>query len=83
MSIVQSQMVGYDGVKAALPSGMTYCNAGGVHEPATGELRWGDQRARLSELIGASSWAFADDMLAVTLGHSHVVLVVGRTQEAA
>jgi phosphoglycerate dehydrogenase-like enzyme len=38
VSIVQSQMVGYDGVEAALPPGMTYCNAGGVHEPATGEL---------------------------------------------
>jgi len=38
VSIVQSQMVGYDGVEAVLPSGMTYCNAGGVHEAATGEL---------------------------------------------
>ena len=38
VSIVQSQMVGYDGVEAILPAGLTFCNAGGVHEEATGEL---------------------------------------------
>lgn len=38
VSIVQSQMVGYDGVEAALPAGTTFCNASGVHEEATGEL---------------------------------------------
>jgi phosphoglycerate dehydrogenase-like enzyme len=38
VSIVQSQMVGYDGVEAALPAGITFCNASGVHEEATGEL---------------------------------------------
>ena len=38
VSLVQSQMVGYDGVADALGVGVTYCNAGGVHEAATGEL---------------------------------------------
>jgi phosphoglycerate dehydrogenase-like enzyme len=31
-------MVGYDGIADALPEGVTFCNAGGVHEAATGEL---------------------------------------------
>jgi phosphoglycerate dehydrogenase-like enzyme len=38
VSLVQSQMVGHDGVAEALPAGVTFCNAGGVHEAATGEL---------------------------------------------
>lgn len=38
VSIVQSQMVGFDGIADALPAGVTFCNAGGVHEAATGEL---------------------------------------------
>ena len=38
VSVVQSQMVGFDGIADMLPPGVTYCNAGGVHEAATGEL---------------------------------------------
>jgi hypothetical protein len=36
VSIVQRQMVGYDGVAEALAPGVTFCNACGVHEAATG-----------------------------------------------
>ena len=37
-SVVQSQMLGFDGVAANLPPGPLYCNAVGVHEAATAEL---------------------------------------------
>ncbi|CAN5330738.1 2-hydroxyacid dehydrogenase [soil metagenome] len=36
--IAQSQSLGYDGVADALPGGVTYCNAVGVHEASTAEL---------------------------------------------
>jgi phosphoglycerate dehydrogenase-like enzyme len=36
--VIQSQALGYDGVRDALPSGITYCNAVGVHEESTAEL---------------------------------------------
>jgi len=35
---IQSQALGYDGVREALPAGITYCNAVGVHEESTAEL---------------------------------------------
>ena len=35
---VQSQALGFDGVAETLPSGITYCNAVGVHEESTAEL---------------------------------------------
>lgn len=35
---IQSQALGYDGVRAVLPAGITYCNAVGVHEESTAEL---------------------------------------------
>jgi phosphoglycerate dehydrogenase-like enzyme len=38
VSVVQSQSVGFDGAAESLPSGIAFCNAGGVHEEATGEL---------------------------------------------
>jgi phosphoglycerate dehydrogenase-like enzyme len=38
ISVVQSQSIGYDGVAAALPAGITFCNAAGVHEASTAEL---------------------------------------------
>ncbi|NEM91024.1 NAD(P)-dependent oxidoreductase [Galbitalea soli] len=37
-TVVQAQMLGYDGVAAHLPPGHLYCNAVDVHEAATGEL---------------------------------------------
>lgn len=36
--VVQSQTLGYDGVRSELPSGVVYCNAVGVHEDSTAEL---------------------------------------------
>jgi phosphoglycerate dehydrogenase-like enzyme len=36
--LVQSQLVGYDGVEAVLPEGVVYANASSVHETSTAEL---------------------------------------------
>src|SRR5947209_4196288 len=36
--LVQSQMLGYDGVERWLPAGVAYANAVGVHEASTAEL---------------------------------------------
>ncbi len=38
VELVQSQTLGYDGVRDHLPAGLRYCNAVGVHEASTGEL---------------------------------------------
>lgn len=38
VSVVQGQSLGYDGVEDALPPGITYCNAVGVHEAPSAEL---------------------------------------------
>ncbi|MBC7631156.1 NAD(P)-dependent oxidoreductase [Aeromicrobium sp.] len=38
IAVIQSQALGYDGVREALPSGVTYCNAVGVHEESTAGL---------------------------------------------
>ncbi|MET0469125.1 MAG: NAD(P)-dependent oxidoreductase [Aeromicrobium sp.] len=38
IGVIQSQALGYDGVADALPAGITYCNAVGVHEESTAEL---------------------------------------------
>jgi len=35
---IQSQTLGFDGVAEALPAGIAYCNAVGVHEESTAEL---------------------------------------------
>lgn len=37
-SVVQSQSIGYDGVRKHLPEHLVFCNAGGVHEASTAEL---------------------------------------------
>ncbi|MDQ1513352.1 MAG: hypothetical protein QOC59_1194, partial [Microbacteriaceae bacterium] len=39
--LVQSQMLGYDGVEGRLPAGVTFANARGVHEASTAELALG------------------------------------------
>jgi phosphoglycerate dehydrogenase-like enzyme len=39
--LVQSQLLGYDGVAAELPAGVPFANAVGVHEPSTAELTLG------------------------------------------
>ncbi|MWB98551.1 hydroxyacid dehydrogenase [Agromyces sp. MMS17-SY077] len=36
--LVQAQTLGYDGIAAHLPDGITFCNAVGVHEASTAEL---------------------------------------------
>jgi phosphoglycerate dehydrogenase-like enzyme len=36
--LVQSQSIGYDGVDAIIPTGITYANAASVHETSTAEL---------------------------------------------
>ena len=36
--LIQSQSIGYDGVREALPAGMVYANAASVHETSTAEL---------------------------------------------
>ncbi|MGV8852811.1 MAG: NAD(P)-dependent oxidoreductase, partial [Rhodoglobus sp.] len=41
IAALQSQSLGFDGVADRLPSGITYCNAVGVHEASTGELAVG------------------------------------------
>jgi len=38
VSVIQSQALGYDAVERALPAGLVYCNAVGVHEGPTAEL---------------------------------------------
>lgn len=38
VSVIQSQALGYDAVERALPAGLAYCNAVGVHEGPTAEL---------------------------------------------
>lgn len=38
IDLVQSQTLGYDGVRENLPAGIAYCNAVDVHEEATAEL---------------------------------------------
>ena len=39
--LVQSQLVGYDGVEEVLPQGVVFANAASVHETATAELTLG------------------------------------------
>ncbi len=48
--LVQSQLLGYDGVAPVLPAGVPYANAVGVHEPSTAELALGLMLASLRRL---------------------------------
>ena len=48
--LIQSQLLGYDGVEAFLPDGVPYANAVGVHEPSTAELAVGLILASLRHL---------------------------------
>jgi phosphoglycerate dehydrogenase-like enzyme len=41
VGLVQSQSIGYDGVREQLPAGIVYANASSVHETATAELAVG------------------------------------------
>jgi phosphoglycerate dehydrogenase-like enzyme len=63
--LVQSQSIGYEGVEAALPAGLTFSNASGVHEASTAELALGlmiASQRRLPALVRAQAehrWAHA------------------------
>lgn len=77
--LVQSQMVGYDGVRDALPTGVVYANATSVHETSTAEL--------VLALILASQRGIPEFVRASEEGHwaplwrpslaDHTVLLVG------
>lgn len=60
--VLQSPMLGHDGVADHLPSGYLYCNAVGVHEAPTAELAvallLADRRG-LAEAARASGWDHA------------------------
>lgn len=78
--VVQSQSIGYEGVDAVLPAGLTFCNAAGVHETSTAELAVGlmiASQRRLPALVRAQAdrlWAHAPSL---SLADS-TVLVVGQ-----
>ncbi|MBL7500392.1 hydroxyacid dehydrogenase [Frankia sp. CNm7] len=78
--LVQSQSIGYEGVSAVLPAGLTFSNAAGVHETSTAELAIGlmiASQRRLPALIRAQAdhrWAHAASL---SLADSRV-LVVGQ-----
>ena len=60
--LVQSQMIGYDGVAALLPPGVVYANAASVHETSTAEpvsdlTAMPEQDLRMLTRTAASFWA--------------------------
>ena len=77
--LVQSQMVGYDGVEDVLPTGLVFANAKSVHETSTAEL--------VLALVLASQRGIPDFVRASDEGHwapawhqglaDHTVLLVG------
>jgi phosphoglycerate dehydrogenase-like enzyme len=77
--LVQSQMVGYDGVRDVLPKGLVFANAKSVHETSTAELTLA--------LVLASQRGIPDFVRAGDQGHwapawqpglaDHTVLLVG------
>ncbi|OHV40552.1 MULTISPECIES: 2-hydroxyacid dehydrogenase [Pseudofrankia] len=76
--LVQSQSIGYEGVSAALPAGLTFSNAAGVHEASTAELAVGlmiASQRRLPALVRAQAdrrWAHAGSL---SLADSTVIVV--------
>jgi MoxR-like ATPase len=63
---------------AETPNGQTDAAGSPVTLSEKGDVSMGDAVARLPLLAGASSHAYADGALAVTLPESHFVFVVGR-----
>lgn len=59
--LVQSQLVGYDGVEEVLPEGVVYANAASVHETSTAELTLA--------LILAAQRGIPDFVRAAAAGH--------------
>ncbi|KPM55069.1 hydroxyacid dehydrogenase [Frankia sp. R43] len=76
--LVQSQSIGYDRVAAALPAGLTFSNATGVHEASTAELAIGlmiASQRRLPALVAAQldhRWAHTESL---SLADSRVIVV--------
>ena len=69
-ALVQSQMLGYDGVDAWLPAGVSYANAVGVHEASTAELTIGLILASLRGIDGYVRQAARGEPQAPTRGTS-------------
>jgi phosphoglycerate dehydrogenase-like enzyme len=61
VGLVQSQLVGYDGVEDVLPEGVIYANAASVHETSTAELTLA--------LILAAQRGIPDFVRAASAGH--------------
>jgi phosphoglycerate dehydrogenase-like enzyme len=79
VAALQSQSLGYDGVVDLLPSGITLCNAVGVHEASTAELAVG---MIISEQRGFSEH-FTNQQTATWNQHEHIgvagttIIIVG------
>ncbi|OAA25480.1 phosphoglycerate dehydrogenase-like oxidoreductase [Frankia sp. EI5c] len=76
--LVQSQSIGYEGVSAVLPAGLTFSNAAGVHETSTAELAIGlmiASQRRLPALTRAQAdhrWAHTGSL---ALADSRVIVI--------
>ena len=85
-SVIQSQTLGYDGVKQALPAGLAYCNAVGVHEGPTAELAVAlilESQRGLDVIARAQpSGSWQRDWYPGLLGRSVLIVGVGGVGEA-
>ena len=87
--LVQSQLIGYDGVEAVLPSGCLFANAAGVHETSTAELTVGmiiaSQRG-IPDFVRSAATGTWDHRERPSLADRRVLLVgyggVGKAVEA-
>jgi phosphoglycerate dehydrogenase-like enzyme len=86
VSVVQSQALGYDAVERALPAGLAYCNAVGVHEGPTAELAVAlilESQRGLDVLARAQpSGSWRRDWYPGLLGRSVLIIGVGGVGEA-
>ncbi|MCO4253941.1 2-hydroxyacid dehydrogenase [Pseudarthrobacter cellobiosi] len=89
VGLVQSQLIGYDGVEAVLPAGCLFANAAGVHETSTAELALGmiiaSQRG-IPDFVRNSATGTWDHRERPSLADRRVLLVgyggVGKAVEA-
>ncbi|HBH58649.1 MAG TPA: hydroxyacid dehydrogenase, partial [Arthrobacter bacterium] len=87
--LVQSQLIGYDGVAAVLPAGCLFANAAGVHETSTAELAVGmmiaSQRG-IPDFVRSAATGTWDHRQRPSLADRRVLLVgyggVGKAIEA-
>ena len=86
VSVIQSQSLGYDGVKETLPAGLAYCNAVGVHEGPTAELAVAlilESQRGLDVIARAQpSGGWQRDWYPGLLGRSVLIIGVGGVGEA-